>query len=131
METFAQTLHHRHAQFALAGHDLTDATRSAQKRHKISSQRAEDLPQAKSEEIARMCMRIYRVLRLTGYARMDLRLAPDGTVYALEANPNPAVQADEDLALSAKAEGVAYPELLQRIVNLGLNYRAAWDTESD
>ena len=78
-----------------------------------------------------MCMRIYRVLRLTGYARMDLRLAADGTVYALEANPNPAVQADEDLAQSAKAEGVAYPELLQRIVNLGLNYRAAWDTESD
>lgn len=37
METFAQTLHHRHAQFALAGHDLTDATRSAQKRHKISA----------------------------------------------------------------------------------------------
>ena len=37
METFAQTLHHRHAQFALAGHDLTDTTRSAQKRHKISA----------------------------------------------------------------------------------------------
>jgi hypothetical protein len=37
MEMFAQTLHHRHAQFALAGHDLTDATRSAQKRHKISA----------------------------------------------------------------------------------------------
>jgi D-alanine-D-alanine ligase len=62
---------------------------------------------------------------------MDLRLAPDGTFYVIEANPNPAVQADEDLALSAKAEGIEYPELLQRIVNLGLNYRAAWDTESE
>jgi D-alanine-D-alanine ligase len=62
---------------------------------------------------------------------MDLRLTPDGKIYALEANPNPALAAQEDLALSAKAEGVEYPELLQRIVNLGLNYRAAWDTESD
>ena len=102
-----------------------------QKKHKISSHRAEDLPAGMADQIARMCTRIYRVLRLTGYARMDLRLSPDGKVYALEANPNPAVQAGEDLALSAKAEGVAYPELLQRIVNLGLNYRAAWDTESD
>jgi D-alanine-D-alanine ligase len=102
-----------------------------QKKHNIVTQRAEDLSDKLQEEIARMCTRIYRVLRLTGYARMDLRLSPDGTVYALEANPNPHLQADEDLALSAKAEGVEYPELLQRIVNLGLNYRAAWDTESD
>jgi D-alanine-D-alanine ligase len=102
-----------------------------QKKHKISSHRAEDLSPGLSEQIARICTRIYRILRLTGYARMDLRLSPDGTVYALEANPNPAVQADEDLALSAKAEGIEYPELLQRIVNLGLNYRAAWDTESE
>jgi D-alanine-D-alanine ligase len=102
-----------------------------QKKHKISSHRAEGLPDGLSDQIVRMCTRMYRVLRLTGYARMDLRLSPDGTVYALEANPNPAVQADEDLALSAKAEGIAYPELLQRIVNLGLHYRAAWDTESD
>jgi D-alanine-D-alanine ligase len=102
-----------------------------QKRHRISSHRAEDLPKGVPEEILRMCTRMYRVLRLTGYARMDLRLTPDGKVYAIEANPNPAVAAQEDLALSAKAEGVEYPELLQRIVNLGLNYRAAWDTESD
>jgi D-alanine-D-alanine ligase len=102
-----------------------------QKKHKISSHRAEGLPDGLSDQIARMCTRIYRVLRLTGYARIDLRLTADGSVYVLEANPNPAVMAEEDLALSAKAEGVAYPELLQRIVNLGLNYRAAWDTESD
>ena len=37
MEMFAQTPHHRHAQFALAGHDFTDATRGTQKRHKISA----------------------------------------------------------------------------------------------
>jgi D-alanine-D-alanine ligase len=102
-----------------------------QKKHKISSHRAEDLPQGVADEVVRMCTRMYRVLRLTGYARMDLRLSPDGKVYALEANPNPALQSEEDLALSAKAEGVAHQELLQRIVNLGLNYRAAWDTESD
>jgi D-alanine-D-alanine ligase len=104
---------------------------SYQKKYEIRTQRAENLPDGMAEEIARMCTRIYRVLKLTGYARMDLRLSPDGKVYVLEANPNPALQAAEDLALSAKAEGVAYPELLQRIVNLGLNYRAAWDTESD
>jgi D-alanine-D-alanine ligase len=102
-----------------------------QKKYEIESMRAENLPDGSAEHIARMCSRMYRVLKLTGYARMDLRLTPDGKVYALEANPNPDLRSDEDLAMSAKAEGVSYPELLQRILNLGLNYRAAWDTESE
>jgi D-alanine-D-alanine ligase len=102
-----------------------------QKKYAIESARAENLPDGCAEHIARMCSRMYRVLKLTGYARMDLRLTPDGKVYALEANPNPDVRELEDLALSAQAEGVSYAELLQRIVNLGLNYRAAWDTASD
>jgi len=102
-----------------------------QKKYAIESARAENLPDGCAEHIARMCSRMYRVLKLTGYARMDLRLTPDGKVYALEANPNPDVRELEDLALSAQAEGVSYPELLQRIVNLGINYRAAWDTAYD
>jgi D-alanine-D-alanine ligase len=102
-----------------------------QKKYAIESARAENLPDGCAEHITRMCARIYRVLKLTGYARMDLRLAPTGKVYALEANPNPDLREHEDLALSAQAEGVSYPELLQRIVNLGINYRAAWDTASD
>lgn len=102
-----------------------------QKKYDIESKRADNLPDGCAEHIARMCTRMYRVLKLTGYARMDLRLTADGKVYALEANPNPDLREDEDLARSAQAEGVGYPELLQRIVNLGLNYRAAWDTDSD
>lgn len=102
-----------------------------QKKYAITSQRADNLPDGAAEHIARMCARMYRVLKLTGYARMDLRLTPDGKVYVLEANPNPDLREHEDLALSALAEGVSYPELLQRIVNLGVNYRAAWDTASD
>ncbi len=44
--------------------------------------------------------------------------------------PNPDLQAKEDLAMSAKSEGVSYPELIQRIVNLGINYRVEWDAIS-
>jgi len=99
-----------------------------QKKYEITSQRADNLPDGCAEHVAKMCARMYRVLKLTGYARMDLRLTPEGKVYCLEANPNPDLREDEDLARSALAEDVAYPELLQRILNLGLNYRAAWDT---
>ena len=40
---------------------------------------------------------------LSGYARIDLRLAESGAVYVIEANPNPQLARDEDFAQSAKA----------------------------
>jgi D-alanine-D-alanine ligase len=57
---------------------------------------------------------------------MDFRLREDGTVFALEANANPHLAAHEDFARSAAAAGRPYPQLLDTIVRLGLDYRAQW-----
>ncbi len=97
-----------------------------QKRYGIITQAARDLPPGAAERIANLCKRVYRVLSLSGYARMDLRLAPDGRVYLLEANPNPNLEYGEDLAESAEQVGISYETLLQRIINLGRSYQAAW-----
>jgi len=43
-------------------------------------------------------------------------------LYLLEANPNPHIGEDEDFAESAKAVGIGYAKLIQRILNLGLQY---------
>ena len=54
------------------------------------------------------------------------RLTEDGEVYLIEANPNPQLSYGEDFAESAHHAGIEYEPLLQRIVNLGLRYRAQW-----
>ena len=54
----------------------------------------------------------------------------DGAVYLIEANPNPQLSYGEDFAESAEHAGISYEQLLQRIVNLGLNYRAQWQIEA-
>ncbi len=79
-----------------------------------------DLPAAVAARIQRTSRRIYRILELDGYARIDYRLAEDGTVYFLEANPNPDIAEREDFAAAARAAGIPYPALLERILNLGL-----------
>jgi D-alanine-D-alanine ligase len=61
---------------------------------------------------------------MTGYARMDFRVRADGTTYFLEANANPNVEEEEDFAYAALESGMDYSELLERIIALGLNYRA-------
>ncbi len=97
-----------------------------QKKIGIETRAAEDLPPGTAERIAKLCKRIYRMLSMSGYGRMDLRLTADGRVYVLEANPNPNLSYGEDFAESAAKIGISFEVLLQRIINLGMRYQAEW-----
>src|ERR1700730_14750250 len=59
------------------------------KRWGLKNQPAEGLDPALVTHIEETCKRIYRLLTIDGYARIDLRLAADNKVYFIEANPNP------------------------------------------
>jgi D-alanine-D-alanine ligase len=85
-----------------------------------------DLPEIKKREIERLGKRVYRALGLSGYARLDLRLDANGEVWLIEANGNPDLAHDEDFAKSAKATGIEYEELIQRILTLGRAWKPAW-----
>lgn len=91
-----------------------------QKKHGIVSAEAKDFPDGVAARIREICKRVYRNLMLSGYARIDLRLGSDGSVYVIEANPNPQLARDEDFSESAKAVGLSYGRLIQRILSLGL-----------
>jgi len=82
---------------------------------------AKDLPPEVQARIVHLVKRVYRTLDLNGYARVDFRLAADGTPYCIEANPNPEIAEIEEFAQAAKHDGMPYPELLNRIVTLGIN----------
>lgn len=86
----------------------------------LKNQFAEGLDPAVVRDIQQTCKRIYRLLTLDGYARMDLRLTADNKVYFIEANPNPILAADEDFALSALQGGLSYPQLIERILRHAL-----------
>ena len=81
------------------------------------------MPEDRRSESPNSASEIYRALDLSGYARIDLRLTPDGEVYLLEANPNPQIARNEDFADSAAAAQIDYESLLQRILTLGLSYQ--------
>lgn len=91
-----------------------------QQRHGIEQRAADELPPAIAATISHLSKRIYRILGLTGYARLDYRLSPEGHLWFLEANPNPDLTEGEEYASAARAWGLAYPELLGRILGLGM-----------
>src|SRR5712671_6636916 len=90
------------------------------KRWGLQNQFPEDLAPALIAEIEDVCKRIYRLLTIEGYARIDLRLTSDNKIYFIEANPNPILAEDEDFAQGAAKAGLAYPQLIDRIIGIGM-----------
>jgi D-alanine-D-alanine ligase len=93
---------------------------SYQERVGIVDGPAKGLAPEVTDRIQRTAKRIYRTLGLDGYARIDFRLAADGTPYFIEANPNPEIAKSQEFATAAKHDGLDYTELLHRIVALGI-----------
>jgi len=78
------------------------------------------LPEDLAARVARAGRRIYRLLQLRDYGRIDIRLTPEGQVVFLEANPNPDLTMGDEVAESARRDGVDYTQLIARILNLAL-----------
>jgi D-alanine-D-alanine ligase len=91
-----------------------------QHRHGVEQGPARGLPAPVVARITGMVKRICRTLELDGYVRIDFRLASDGTPYFIEANPNPEIAKSEEFAKSAMHDGLKYPDLLNRILALGV-----------
>ncbi|MGH8142412.1 MAG: D-alanine--D-alanine ligase family protein [Steroidobacteraceae bacterium] len=100
--------------------------RSYQQRYDITTCAAAELAPGVMQTLDRLSRRIYRALHLSGYARIDFRVRADGSVFMLEANANPNLTLEEDFAESARAAGVSYRQLLERIMMLGCKYRVEW-----
>jgi D-alanine-D-alanine ligase len=70
------------------------------------------------KKIERVCKKVYKVLQLRDYGRIDIRLTSDKKIFILEANSNPDLADGEDVADSAEKCGISYENLIKRIVNI-------------
>jgi len=71
------------------------------------------------KKVQKIVKKTYRVLGLSGYARIDLRIDKDGNCFVLEANPNPDIAEFDDFSESALTDGIPYRRLLNSILKLG------------
>ncbi|MCO5142257.1 MAG: hypothetical protein M9962_04110 [Oligoflexia bacterium] len=81
---------------------------------------SESFSEESLKKIEIQCKKIYHLLQMSGYGRMDLRVKPDGSVYFIEANPNPSLGKEDDFALAAKKYGLPYSELIAKILSLAI-----------
>ena len=75
-----------------------------------------DLDSAIVEKISHICKKVYHVLHIQDYGRIDLRLTDDNNVVILEANPNPDLAYGEEVAEAAEKSGLPYEQFIDCIL---------------
>jgi D-alanine-D-alanine ligase len=94
-----------------------------------------DLPETVVKALQQAAVEAFRSLKLRDYARIDMRLRkrpPDAErpasedpreaalegweFYLIEVNPNPHLARNSELPLAAQAMGLAYPDLIERLL---------------
>ena len=90
---------------------------SYRKKWGIQNGPARELAPGLEEKLARVARKVYRVLKIRGLGRIDVRLTPAGEIVVIEANPNPSLARDEDFAQAASAGGLDYDALIQKILD--------------
>jgi D-alanine-D-alanine ligase len=74
-----------------------------------------DLPGPVAKECQRLALLAHQALKLGGYSRVDFRLTPGGEAFCLEVNTLPGMTATSLLPQSARAVGIDFPDLCERI----------------
>ena len=64
-------------------------------------------------------LKVHRLLRMEHFSRVDFMVDADGGVWCLEANALPGLTANSLLPKAARAAGLEFPELCERICLLG------------
>jgi D-alanine-D-alanine ligase len=65
-----------------------------------------------------LAMKTFKALGARGLGRVDIRLTPDGFPFVLELNTIPGFTETSLLPKAAKAAGISFGDLCERILNL-------------
>ncbi len=78
------------------------------------------LETATVKNIKRICKKVYRLLQIRDYGRIDIRLTPENKFVVLEVNPNADIAYGEEIAEAAEKAGIKYEKLIDRIIHLAM-----------
>jgi len=79
-----------------------------------------ELPEELAGQIKAQAQRAFISLGCKGYARIDFRLNGAGEFYCLEVNSLPGMTSTSLLPKAAKAVGLSFPQLVEKIIALAL-----------
>ena len=82
-----------------------------------------DLPTEAAQRLQQLAVRAHAALKLGIYSRIDFRMDPQGGFWCLEANSLPGMTAASLLPQAARAAGIGFADLCERICRAALRRR--------
>lgn len=79
-----------------------------------------ELPEPVRTRLQDQALLAFTALQCDGYGRVDFRLDPDNQPYCLEVNTLPGMTATSLVPKAARSAGIDFPELIDRILELGM-----------
>ena len=79
-----------------------------------------EIGEQEREQISQTALTAFKLLGCRGYARVDMRLDAEEVPNVLEVNPNPDISPGYGAARQAKAAGLTYSQLIEKIVMFAL-----------
>jgi D-alanine-D-alanine ligase len=83
-----------------------------------------ELPPSVGAECERLSLLAHEALKLGGYSRVDFRLTAEGDLFCLEVNTLPGMTATSLMPQAARAVGIEFPELCERICRVARRGRS-------
>ena len=84
-----------------------------------------DLPGDAAERAQDLAVQTYELLGCSGFARVDMIMDADEQLHVLEAQAIPGMTETSLLPQAAEAAGISFREMVERLVDLALDRRAA------
>lgn len=79
-----------------------------------------EIAEEKTREMQEIAERVFRILRLKSYARMDFVMSAEGEVFCLEANTLPGMTSTSLLPQEAAAAGMDFGRLCEEILRMAV-----------
>jgi len=77
-----------------------------------------DIPDELAQRVQRLALQAHRALRLRDFSRIDFIVDADGIPWCLEANAVPGMTPNSLVPKAARAAGMTFPQLCDRLVGL-------------
>ncbi len=88
---------------------------------------ADNLQPETRHRVEKVALDTFHALGLSDYARVDIRLSPDGIPFVIEVNANPYLENTSEFAQAASAGGLDFASLIENILTLSWE---RWEMES-
>lgn len=83
----------------------------------VSAEIPEGSDNALVSRLKDICLELWRVFQLRGYARVDFRIDREGNPYILEVNPNPCITPpDSGFILAAESAGYSFVDIVNILI---------------